>query len=55
MFKRLLVIVALAAALVACAPAAGESGAPVDPSMAVPSDAVPSESMGTESAAPSAS
>jgi hypothetical protein len=52
MLKRLLVILALAAALAACGPSGGASGAPTtEPSV----DALPSESMGTESASPSAS
>jgi hypothetical protein len=57
MFKRLLVILTIAAAgLAACSPAGGASGEPtLEPTMVAPSDALPSESMGTESAAPSAS
>jgi hypothetical protein len=56
MFKRLLLAVALGAALFACTPAGGSSpAATVAPSVAAPSDAAPSESMPTESASPSAS
>jgi len=57
MFKRLLLAVALGAALIGCTPAspaattAPSVGAPTE----APSDAAPSESMPTESAAPSAS
>ena len=48
MAQRLLLIIALAAALVACSPSGtGTSAAPVA------SDSVPTESMGTESEAPS--
>jgi hypothetical protein len=55
MFKRLLLAVALGAALFACTPAGGSSpAATVAPSVAAPS-AAPSESMPTESASPSAS
>jgi hypothetical protein len=61
MFKRLLLAVALGAALIACTPAPGSnSGATVAPSVAAPSEAAPSEaapseSMPTESASPAAS
>ena len=47
MFKRIIMLIALGAALVACSPAGGSSA---DPSV----DA-PVESMSTESASPSAS
>ena len=47
MFKRILMLVALGAALVACSPAGGSS--------ADPSVDVPTESLSTESASPSAS
>jgi len=51
MFKRLLLAVALVAALIACTPAGGSSpAATVGPTEAAPSVAAPSES-----AAPSAS
>ena len=66
MFKRLLLAVALGAALIACTPAPGSnSGASTAPSVAAPSEAAPSEaapseaapseSMPTESASPAAS
>jgi hypothetical protein len=61
MFKRLLLAVALGAALIACTPAPGSnSGATVAPSVvapseAAPSDAAPSESAPMESASPAAS
>lgn len=48
MIKRILLVLALGAALVACSPSGGASGAPaVDGS-----DALPSESMSIESASP---
>lgn len=63
MLKRLLLSVALGAALIACTPAGGSSpAATIQPSMAAPSDAAPSESpmespmeSPTDSASPSAS
>lgn len=64
MFKRLLLALALGAALFACTPAPGSTPAstvaPAAPSEAAPSDAAPSDaapsgSLPTESAAPSAS
>jgi hypothetical protein len=55
MFKRLLLAVALGAALFACTPAGGSSpAATVAPSVAAPSD-VPSDAAPSESASPSAS
>jgi hypothetical protein len=51
MFKRLLLAVALGAALIACTPAPGSnSGATVAPSVAAPSDAAPSDAAPSESA-----
>jgi hypothetical protein len=66
MFKRLLLAVALGAALIACTPAPGATTAPTvapsvaapsdaAPSDAAPSDAAPSESAPMESASPAAS
>ena len=68
MFKRLLLALALGAALIACTPAPGATTAPTcpaapsvaapsdaAPSDAAPSDAAPSESAPTQSASPSAS
>jgi hypothetical protein len=64
MWTRLLLSLALGAALIACTPAGGSSpAATVQPPVAAPSDAAPSDaapsdaapSMSTESAAPSAS
>jgi len=54
MIKRLLLIVALSAAAMACNNA-GSSGAPVEtgPSLAAPSEAVPSESAPEVSPSPS--
>ena len=57
MWTRLLLALALGAALIACTPAGGSSpAATVEPSVAAPSDA-PSDAapMSSESAAPSAS
>ena len=54
MWTRLLLALALGAALIACTPAGGSSpAATVEPSVAAPSDAAPS--MPSDSAAPSAS
>ena len=62
MRTRLLLALALGAALIACTPAGGSSPAATvqpsvaDPSVAAPSDAVaPSDSMPTDSPSPSAS
>jgi hypothetical protein len=59
MWTRLLLSLALGAALIACTPAGGSSpAATVQPSVAAPSVAAPSDaapSMSTESASPSAS
>jgi hypothetical protein len=59
MWTRLLLSLALGAALIACTPAGGSSpAATVEPSMAAPSVAAPSDaapSMPAESASPSAS
>ena len=56
MFKRLLLAVALGAALIGCTPApAGTTAPSVTTPTEVPSDAAPSESAPMESAAPSAS
>jgi hypothetical protein len=53
MFKRLLAIAVLGAALVACTPTDGGTSPDVDPSLAVPTDALPTDDM--MSAAPSES
>ena len=53
MFKRLLLVAALGAALVACTPA-GAPAATVAPSVAAPTEATPSEAAPSE-AAPSES
>lgn len=56
MLKRLLLALAMGAALIACTPAGGSSpAATVAPSVAAPTDAAPSESIPMDSAAPSAS
>jgi hypothetical protein len=56
MWTRLVLALALGAALIACTPAGGSSpAAPAQPSVAAPTDAAPSESMPMDSAAPSAS
>jgi hypothetical protein len=62
MLKRVLLIVALGASLIACTPANPATNAPssvtpteVTPSEAAPSESMPTESMPTESASPAAS
>ncbi len=58
MWTRLLLALALGAALIACTPAGGSSpAATVEPSVAAPSVAAPSDAapMPSDSAAPSAS
>ncbi len=59
MWTRLLISLALGAALIACTPAGGSSpAATVQPTVAPPSDGAPSDaapSTSTESASPSAS
>ena len=61
MLKRVLLIAALGASLIACTPANPATTAPsvapteVTPSEAAPSESAPTETMPTESASPAAS
>ena len=52
MFKRLLLVAALGAALVACTPAGGTPASTVAPSVAAPTEAAPSEAAPSESTMP---
>ena len=52
MFKRLLLVAAFGAALVACTPAGGTPASTVAPSVAAPTEAAPSEAAPSESTMP---